>query len=59
VNGLVVVASTAGKLYVLDGLTGKQMWSGSLSAGVTTSMAAGQGTIVVPNGNAVTAFLPQ
>jgi outer membrane protein assembly factor BamB len=59
VNGLVIAGSGAGNLYVLDGLTGAQLWSGKLSAGVQTSMAAGQGTIVVPNGNAITAFVAQ
>ena len=59
VNGLVVIGSSAGKLYVLDGLTGKQLWSGKLPAGVQKSMAAGQGTIVVPSGSTLSAFVPK
>jgi outer membrane protein assembly factor BamB len=59
VNGLVIAGSGAGNLYVLDGLTGTQLWTRKLSAGVQTSMAAGQGTVVVPNGNAITAFVAQ
>lgn len=59
VNGLVVVASTAGHLYVLNGITGKQSWSGTLPAGVQTAMAAGLGTVVVPAGATLTAFVSQ
>lgn len=59
VNGLVVIGSTAGHLYVLNGLTGVQQWSASLPTGETTNMAAGQQTIVVPAGNTLTAYVAQ
>ena len=58
VNGQVVIASGA-YLYVLNGETGAQLWSGIIpNVGDPGGMAAGEGTIVVPVGSTLTAFVP-
>jgi len=62
----VVVGSTSGALYALDATTGAPVWStnvgGSLAgpdeqnATILGGIAAGQGLLVVPNGNSVSAY---
>lgn len=65
VNGYVFVASTSGKLYGLDAATGAVLWATSLGSAANTSpwmqlgqsgMAAGNGLLVVPAGNTLTAY---
>ena len=62
----VVEGSSSGHLYLLDAGTGTVAWSTTLAAGVAapdeqnalqlTGLGAGQGLLVVPAGNTVTAF---
>jgi len=66
-NSVVIVGSSAGTLFAVDAVTGAQVWSGSVVAAIDapdennisqplTGLAAGQGLLVVPAGNTVTAF---
>ncbi|HEY5048896.1 MAG TPA: PQQ-binding-like beta-propeller repeat protein [Rhizomicrobium sp.] len=57
VNAMVVEGSQSGEVYVLDALSGRQLWSDNTGAGVT-SLAAGQGTLIVVSGSVVTAYKP-
>jgi len=64
VNGNVVALSTYGNLYVIDGATGQQLWTTSLGynysdGGPDTGLAAGEGTLLVPDGEYLYAFVPQ
>jgi outer membrane protein assembly factor BamB len=63
----VIVGSSTGALYALDAATGAQVWTGAVAAAIAgpdeggisqplTGLAAGQGLLVVPAGNTVTAF---
>lgn len=65
VNDYVFVASSSGKLYGLDAVTGAVLWTTTLGAGANTGgwmqlgqsgMAAGDGLLVVPAGNTLTAW---
>ena len=67
VNQYVVVGSSLGKLYGLDGTTGSVVWTFDLGAPLPTGagwgarmplsgLAAGNGLLVVPAGTRVTAF---
>jgi outer membrane protein assembly factor BamB len=67
VNGWVFVGSASGKLYGLDALTGQQLWVQDLGAAIPagagwgarlplTGLSAGNGLLVVPAGNRLTAF---
>jgi len=57
VNGLVVVGSLLGELYVVDE-NGKEVWS-TLTPGPVTHIAAGLGTLIVISTSKVTAYVPQ
>jgi len=69
VNSYVFVGSTSGNLYALDAATGNQLWTENLGAAIAgpatggsayqgqTGLAAGDGILVVPAGNSVTAFV--
>ena len=67
VNQYVLVGSSSGNLYALDGATGSQVWQVTLGAGLPpgagwgaglplSGLAAGDGLLVVPNGTKVTAY---
>jgi outer membrane protein assembly factor BamB len=58
VNGQVVVGSSYGPLYVLDGKSGKLNWS--INTGLyTETLAAGQGVLVAEGNNIVKVYAPQ
>jgi outer membrane protein assembly factor BamB len=63
VNGYVFVAGASGNLYGLDALTGGVLWTASLggtfdgrSSLPMSGLSAGDGLLVVPVGNALTAY---
>jgi outer membrane protein assembly factor BamB len=64
VNQYVFIGSASGNLYALDGSTGQQMWQVSLGSAIDatvyqmpmSSLAAGDGLLVVPAGTRVTAY---
>jgi outer membrane protein assembly factor BamB len=67
VNGYVFIGSTSGALYGLDAVTGAKVWSqmlgGPIPAGAGwahqvpySGLNAGEGMLIVPAGNALTAF---
>ncbi len=67
VNQYVIVGSSSGRLYALDGTTGAQVWTVNLGAALPagagwgsrmpfSGLAAGDGLLVVPAGNTLTAF---
>lgn len=64
VNQYVFIGSSSGNLYALDGATGTQVWNVNLGAPIgasvltmpLTGLAAGDGLLVVPAGNTVTAY---
>jgi hypothetical protein len=65
VNDYVFVASSSGRLYGLDASSGAVLWTTPLGSGVDTGnwmqlgqsgMAAGDGLLVVPAGNTLTAW---
>lgn len=58
VNGLVVVGSSRGMLYVLDGKSGKLKWSTNTKL-VLETLAAGQGVLVAGGSNTVQVYVPQ
>ncbi len=58
VNGQPVVGTSSGSVYMLDGATGTQIWTDTVSGGVT-SLAAGEGSLVVVSGSVVTVYAPQ
>jgi outer membrane protein assembly factor BamB len=58
VNGFVVVGSTSGRLYVLDGKTGAVEWSTKTGSAVT-SLSAGQGALVVVGKTTISAYAPE
>jgi len=67
VNNYVIVGSANGNLYALDGATGSQVWTKNLGAPIPTTssgtisiysgLSAGDGLLVVPSGNNVTAYV--
>lgn len=67
VNQYVIVGSSNGNLYALNGSTGQQVWTQKLSAAIPSgagwganiplsALAAGDGLLVVPAGNTLTAY---
>jgi outer membrane protein assembly factor BamB len=66
VNNYVFIGSTSGNLYAVDATSGQQVWTQNLGAaipanaeynGTYTSLAAGDGLLLVPNGTKLTAFV--
>lgn len=67
VNNYVFVGSSSGNLYGLDATTGSVLWTQNLGAGIPngnayaingqTGLSAGDGLLVVPAGNTVTAYV--
>lgn len=70
VNNYVFIGSSTGKLYAVDATSGQQLWeqnlSGPLPAGNSarddsirppSGLAAGDGLLIVPAGNTVSAFV--
>jgi outer membrane protein assembly factor BamB len=57
INAMVVEGSGSGNVYALDAKSGAQLWTDQTASGVT-SLAAGQGTLIVVSGNVVTAYGP-
>jgi outer membrane protein assembly factor BamB len=58
VNEHVLEGSGSGMVFMVDSTSGKQVWSAQTSAPVT-SLAAGQGTLIVVSGKIITAYVPQ
>ena len=58
VNGYVIVGSVGGKVYLFDSKKGRLLWTGDVVYSVS-SLAAGDGALVVGSANSVTAFVPQ
>jgi outer membrane protein assembly factor BamB len=63
VNQAVIVGSSSGQVYGLNAATGAQLWTtnagGAISSGtgnVISGLAAGDGLLVVPAGNTLSAF---
>ncbi len=64
VNQYVIIGSSSGNLYALDGSTGTQLWNVDLGTAIDTNelfipfsgLAAGNGLLVVPAGNSVVAY---
>lgn len=66
VGGAVVVGGRSGRVYAVDRSTGAQTWSAQLASGIDddndafafmpSGLAAGEGTLVVPSRNRLTAF---
>jgi|HubBroStandDraft_5_1064220.scaffolds.fasta_scaffold02248_6 outer membrane protein assembly factor BamB len=63
VNQAVIVGSSSGQVYALDAATGAQLWATNAGAAiysgngnVISGLAAGDGLLVVPAGNTLTAF---
>jgi outer membrane protein assembly factor BamB len=67
VNNYVFVGSSAGKLYALDATSGTLLWQQNLGAAIPagpayytsiplSGLSAGDGLLVVPSGNTVTAY---
>jgi outer membrane protein assembly factor BamB len=67
VNGTVIIGSSSGKVYALDGSTGATIWSANAGAALSApdeqnvaqplaGMGAGEGYLVVPAGNVVTTW---
>jgi outer membrane protein assembly factor BamB len=63
VNQAVIVGSSSGQVYALDATTGAQLWTsnagGAIPSGngnVISALAAGDGLLVVPAGNTLSAF---
>jgi outer membrane protein assembly factor BamB len=72
VNGVVIEGSQEGNLYALDADSGVTVWSTKVGSpisspcetqcdngGPLTGLAAGEGTLVVPAGDQITAYVPQ
>jgi outer membrane protein assembly factor BamB len=62
VNDAVIVGSSSGEIYALDAATGTQLWTAnaggaiSLTGLVISGLAAGDGLLVVPAGDTLSAF---
>ena len=66
INEYVVIGSSSGNVYVLDAATGSQVWSGNAGSPLAapdetgsqalTGFGAGEGYLVVPAGNTLTAW---
>lgn len=70
VNNYVFIGSSSGNLYALDAATGAQVWTQNLGAAIPagagwghpiplSGLSAGNGLLVVPAGNTLTAFALQ
>lgn len=66
INGYVAALSWDGNLYLLDGSTGEQLWTTTLSygnyccgGGPDTGLGAGEGVLLVPFEGTLYAFAPQ
>jgi len=65
VNQYVLIGSSLGNLYALDGATGALVWNVNVGAGIGASynfipysgLAAGDGLLVVPAGTTITAYV--
>jgi outer membrane protein assembly factor BamB len=65
VNNYVFIGSSSGNLYALDATVGTQLWAKNLGApilvgtngGSPSGLAAGDGVLIVPAGNTVTAYV--
>jgi outer membrane protein assembly factor BamB len=69
VNNYVFVGSTSGNLYGLDATTGALLWTQSMGAPIPgpenggyafqgySGLSAGDGLLIVPAGNTVTAYV--
>jgi outer membrane protein assembly factor BamB len=65
VNQYVFIRSSSGNLYALDAATGQIAWTTTLPAAIGAnvkglpfaSLAAGDGLLVVPSGNTVSAYI--
>jgi len=67
IDDVVIVGSTSGNVYAVDGTTGSQIWIGSAGAPIAgpdeqnvaeplTGFGAGEGYLIVPAGNVITAW---
>jgi outer membrane protein assembly factor BamB len=56
VGNTVYEGSSSGMLYGLDVTTGQVVWSADVGSGVTGGLGAGQGLLVVPAGEQLTAY---
>jgi outer membrane protein assembly factor BamB len=63
VDTAVIVGSSSGQVYALDTATGAQLWTANVGAAITngngfviSALAAGDGLLVVPAGNTLSAF---
>ncbi len=64
VDQAVIVGSSSGQVYALDAATGAQLWTANVggaivspnSGNVISALAAGDGLLVVPAGNSLSAF---
>ena len=63
VNQAVIIGSSSGQVYALDAATGVQLWTTNAGAAiyagngnVISGLAAGDGLLVVPAGNTLSAF---
>jgi outer membrane protein assembly factor BamB len=66
VNQVVIVGSSSGNVYAVDAATGSQIWSGNAGSAIAgpdeisgvqmTGFGAGDGFLIVPAGNVITAW---
>jgi outer membrane protein assembly factor BamB len=63
VSQAVIVGSSSGQIYALSAATGTQLWTANAGAtiysgngNVISGLAAGDGLLVVPAGNTLSAF---
>jgi outer membrane protein assembly factor BamB len=63
IDTAVIIGSSSGQVYALDGATGAQLWTANVGAAITngngfviSALAAGDGLLVVPAGNTLSAF---
>ncbi len=58
INGQPVIGSSNGPVYMLDGASGAQLWTDN-PGGSVSSLAAGEGKLVVVSGSKITVYAPQ
>ena len=63
VGQAVIIGSSSGQIYALDAATGTQLWTANAGAAiyagsgnVISGLAAGDGLLVVPAGNTLSAY---
>ena len=66
INDVVIVGSASGNVYAVDTSTGSQIWNGNAGSGIAgpdevsgaqmTGFGAGEGYLMVPAGNKLTAW---